>query len=142
MTSIKLIKQFREEIKQPTPNFLTITTNPDTLNAVCYRFGDLLHGRGFDIVGAFEVVGYSIVPLFAVMENLPFVFIDDNKILPPTTSTDRLLLICGQITKKDVDFINTLSQQTTISAIASLIESDHTVKFPQIYLYTRRDLGV
>lgn len=142
MATIQLINLFREILKEPTPEFLAVTSKPNTLSAICYRFGDLLHGRGFDVIGAFELVGYSIVPLFAVIENLPFVFIDDDKISPPISKDDRLLLVCGQITKDNVDFINNFADRINVSAIVTLVESNYSTKFPQLYLYSKRDLGL
>lgn len=135
---IRLINSFRELIREDG-ELLDLTTTPQILNQICYGLGDLLHGRGYDVLGAFEPVGFSIVPLLATMENLPFMFFLDGEPSRKLTN-ERLLIVCGNVDMDDITFFDTVNESMNISAIVSLVDTNGKPHQPYLSLYTLEEL--
>ena len=119
---IRLINTFRELLANEEP-LLDLTTTPDVLDPICDRLGDLLHGRGFDVLGAFEPVGFSLLPLLSVMERVPFLYYLGEVSSRTLESSQRLLIICGLVTPADTPFLGRVAKESSLSAVVSLIDS-------------------
>ena len=135
---IRLINSFRKLIKEEG-NLFDLTTNPQILNQICFGLGDLLHGRGFDVLGAFEPIGFSILPLLATIENLPFMFFVNGKPSRQLTN-ERLLILCGEIEPDNIYFLDEVSKTMNISAVVSLIDINIKINQPYLSLYNLKEL--
>lgn len=121
--ALRLINTFRELLAKEEP-LLDLTTTPEVLDQICERLGDLLHGRGFDALGAFEPVGFSLVPLLSVMERVPFLYYIDGIGNRNLKLGERLLMICGMVEPTDIEFLSGVARMSALSAVVSLVDSE------------------
>lgn len=119
---LRLINTFRELLAKEEP-LLDLTTTPEVLDQICDRLGDLLHGRGFDVLGAFEPVGFSLVPLLSVMERVPFLYYVDEVSSRALEPRQRLLMVCGLVSPADTPFLGRVAEELALSAVVSLVDS-------------------
>jgi hypothetical protein len=133
--SLKLRNAFIDMIKNQY-DLLYLTTNPSILNRIMDRLGDMLHRYGYDTFLAYEPVGYSFVPLLAVLENKPFVLhIDDWH--RPLGDEEKVVVVCGEIKEENISWIESIPNKVVT---VSLLDYEKEYDFRHIYLYKYNEL--
>jgi len=83
------------------------------------------------VLGAFEYVGFSILPLLSVMERVPFVYYIDGKSNRKLEKGERLLIVCGVLRLEDIEFLATVGKSETLSAITTLMDSEEVLELDE-----------
>jgi len=136
---VRLVTVFKDLVEREG-SLLELTTQPTILNAITFRLGDLLHGRGFDTILAFEPIGFSLSPLLSVMEMLPYIWYIDGKPSREPTKDERLVVLCGQLSLKDIKFLDKIAATANISIVTALLDSGDSPNQNYFSMYRVEDL--